>query len=78
MGAEVADGDWIRDSVHGLGRILKLHSSPDMPDRHRVWFVGNTKEGTVIGNHPLLPNTLGVIDKSMVPKIIRDVAPEIG
>jgi hypothetical protein len=76
-GMVVSAGDWIRDSVHGLGRILKLHSSPGMPDRHRVWFIGNSEEGTIIHNHRLLPDTLGVVDKSMVPADILKVAPEI-
>ena len=73
----VTAGDWIRDSVLGLGRILTLHTHRDEHDRHRVWFIGQSEEGTIIEQHPLLPSTLGVIDKSMVPKDIFDVAPEI-
>jgi hypothetical protein len=48
-----------------------------MLDRHRVWFVGNFEDGTVVHNHPLLPDTLGVIDISMVPEDIRKAAPKI-
>jgi hypothetical protein len=76
-GMVVSAGDWIRDSVHGLGRILKLHSSPGLPDRHCVWFIGNSEEGTIIHNHPLRPDTLGVVDKSRVSADIRNAAPEI-
>ena len=76
-GMVVSAGDWIRDSVHGLGRILKLHSSPGMPDRHRVWFIGNTEKGMTINNHPLRPDTLGIVDQSMVSADILNAAPEI-
>lgn len=76
-GMVVSAGDWIRDSVHGLGRILNLHTSPGMMDRHRVWFIGNTNKGMIINNHPLRPDTLGVVDQSMVSADIRNAAPEI-
>jgi len=76
-GLEVTDGDWIRDSVLGLGRILKLHTHSKEPDRHRVWFIGQTEEGTIIEAHSLRAGTLGVIDKSMIPSDIRNAAPEI-
>lgn len=77
-GLQVRVGDWIRDSQLGLGRILKLNTDPNEPDRHQVWFVGNTEEGTVVERHALYSSTLGVIDDSMIPADIRSAAPEIG
>ena len=76
-GLLVSAGDWIRDSTLGLGLILKLHTQPGEDDQHRVWFNRKTGGGTIIERHPLNHATLGVIHKSMVPKDIRDSAPEI-
>lgn len=77
-GLHVRAGDWIRDSQLGLGRILKLNTDQDEPDRHQVWFVGNTKAGAVVEHHALYSTTLGIIDCSMIPTDIRCAAPEIG
>ena len=77
-GLHVHAGDWIRDSQLGLGKILKLNTDPDEQDRHQVWFVGNTEEGTVVEHHALYSTTLGIIDDSMIPTDIRSAAPEIG
>jgi hypothetical protein len=76
-GLHVHAGDWIRDSQLGLGRILKLNTDPDEPDRHQVWFIGNTEEGTVVERHAIHSSTLGIIDPSMIPDDIRSAAPEI-
>jgi hypothetical protein len=73
----VTAGDWIHDSALGLGRVLKLHTHPDERDRHRVWFIGQSEEGTILEQHSLLPDTRGLIDKSMVPKDIFNAAPKI-
>lgn len=78
IGQHVRAGDWIRDSQLGLGRILKLNTDPLETDRHQVWFVGNTEEGTVVERHPIYSSTLGVIDHSMIPDDIRSAAPAIG
>jgi hypothetical protein len=78
IGQYVRAGDWIRDSQLGLGRILKLNTDPLEPDRHQVWFVGNTEEGTVVERHAIYSSTLGIIDPSMIPDDIRSAAPAIG
>jgi len=41
-------------------------------------FVGQSEDGNVVKDHPLLPSTLGIIDKSMVPADILEAAPDIG
>lgn len=76
-GLHVRAGDWVRDSELGLGRVLKLHTDPEEPDRHQLWFVGNTEEGTVVERHSLYSSTLGIIDNSMIPHDIRSAAPEV-
>jgi hypothetical protein len=76
-GQYVRAGDWIRDSKLGLGRILKLHTDPGEPDRHQVWFAGNTEGGIVVDRHVLGKSTLGIIDHSMIPDDLRSAAPVI-
>lgn len=75
-GLVVSAGDWIRDSTHGLGRIIKLYSKSEDLDLHRVWFAEQAGEGMIIEGHPLKTGTLGVIDESMVSKDVREAAPE--